>query len=117
MLVEAMKRLNDTNWDLLDEEYDGYDGEPREGEVSDDLAAAGIGHCRAYDIPHEISNDCVPRSVIEQIRNWKEETKMTLGMIDALRIGLVLVHGPTACAAPSPWVAVDAREVGGGGTG
>ena len=45
MVVEAVKRLADTNWDLLDEDYNVYDGEPREGEVSDALADGG---CRIW---------------------------------------------------------------------
>ena len=48
MLVEAVEWLADTEWDLLDEDCDGYNGEPREGEVSDALGDAGVGHYGAY---------------------------------------------------------------------
>ena len=68
MPVEAVERLDDTDWDLLDEDYDGYDGEPREGEVLDDWVAAGIGHRGAHYIPQEIWKDCVPKSVISPSR-------------------------------------------------
>ena len=74
ILVEAVEQLADADWDLLDEDYDGCDREPREGEVSDTLADAGFGHCGAYDVPTKMWNDCVPKSVINQIRKWKEET-------------------------------------------
>ena len=59
---------------LLDDDYDGYNGEPMEGVVSEDMVDAGIGLCASYDVPLEIWNDCVPSKVITQIRNWKAET-------------------------------------------
>ena len=74
VLVEAVEQMADTDWDLRDEDYDGYDGQPREGEVSEALADAGIRHCGVYDLPERFRSECVPKSVIGQIRNWKEET-------------------------------------------
>ena len=43
MLVDAIEQLPSLDWDLLDDDYDGYDGEPREGVVSEDMADVGIG--------------------------------------------------------------------------
>ena len=62
ILVEAVEQSADTDWDLLDEDDDGYDGEPREGEVSDALVDAGFGHCGTYVITTTIWNDCVPNN-------------------------------------------------------
>ena len=64
MLVDAIEQLPSVDWDLLDDNYDGYDGEPREGVVSKDMADAGVGLCGSYDVHLEIWNDCVPSKVI-----------------------------------------------------
>ena len=69
MLVDAFEQLPTVDWDLLDNDYDGYDGGPREGVVSEDMANAGI-----YDVPLKIWNDHVPLEVITHMRNWKAET-------------------------------------------
>ena len=74
MLVDATEQPPSVDSDLLDDDYNGYDGEPREGVVSEDMADAGIGLCGSYDVPLEIWNDCVSSKVITQIRNWKAET-------------------------------------------
>ena len=74
MLVDAIEQLPTVDWDMLDDDYDGYDGEPREGVVSEDMANARIGHGRNYDVPLKIWNDCAPSEVITQIRIWKAET-------------------------------------------
>ena len=71
MLVNAIEQLLIVDWDLLDDDYDGYDGEPREGVVSDKMAR--IGHCWSYGVPVKICNDCVPSEVNTHIRNWKAE--------------------------------------------
>ena len=71
MLVEAIERLLSVDGNQLDDDYGGYNGEPREGVLSENMANAGIGHRGCYD---EIRNDCVPPSVITHIRNWKAET-------------------------------------------
>ena len=73
MLVNAIEQLPTVDWDLLDDDYDGYDGEPREGVNSEDMANAGIGHRGSYDAPLKIWNACVPSEVITQIQNWKAE--------------------------------------------
>ena len=73
MLVDAIKQLPTVDWDLLDGDYDGYDGDPREGVVSKDMANAGKRLCGSYDVHPKIWNDCVPSKVINQIRNWKAE--------------------------------------------
>ena len=61
MLVVAIEQLPSLDWDLLNDDYDGYNGEPREGVVSEDMADADSGLCGSYAVPLEISNDCVFR--------------------------------------------------------
>ena len=51
MLVDAIEQLLTVDWNVLDDDYDGYNGEPREGVVSEDMANSGIGHCGNYDVP------------------------------------------------------------------
>ena len=74
MLVDAVEQLPTVDWDMLDDDYDGYDGEPRKGVVSEDMANAGFGLCGSYDVSLKIWNDCVSSAVINQIQNWKAET-------------------------------------------
>ena len=74
MLVDAIEQLPSVDWVLLDDDYHGYDGEPREGVVSKYMADATIGLCGSYDVPLEIWNDYVPSEVITHIRNRKAET-------------------------------------------
>ena len=69
MLVEAVERLLSVDWDLLDEDYEGYDGEPREGVVFEGMANARIGRRGCYDVPLKVWDGCVPQSVITHIRN------------------------------------------------
>ena len=54
MLVNAIEQLHTLDWDLLDDAYDGYDGEPGEGVVYEDMVNARIGHCGSYDVPLKI---------------------------------------------------------------
>ena len=68
MLVEATEQLPSVDWDLLDDDYDGYDGEPRERVVSENMANAGIGSCECYNVPLKIWNDFVPSQP-----DWKVE--------------------------------------------
>ena len=63
LFVEMMGCLTEVDWKVLDEDYNGYDGEPKEGELTNKLAEAGIGR-GSYDIPKHIWNDCVPEQVI-----------------------------------------------------
>ena len=67
-LVNAIEQLSTVDWDLLDDDYDGYDGGPPQGVVSEDMAKAGIGHYGSYDVPMKICNDCVPSEVICSFR-------------------------------------------------
>ena len=45
ILVNAIDQLQTVDWNLLDDDSDRYDGEPREGVVSKDMAKAGMGLC------------------------------------------------------------------------
>ena len=72
MLVDAIEQKTSVDWDDFRWPIsNGYDAEPREGIVSEDMADARMGLCGSYDVPLEIWNDRVPSKVIIQIRNWK----------------------------------------------
>ena len=52
--VDAMEKLTYIKQEVLRDDYDGYDGESREGEVTEEMATVGIGKCGPYDIPERL---------------------------------------------------------------
>ena len=69
-----MERLTQIDWVVLDEEYNGYNGEPREGKVTDTLREAGIGWFGNYDTLEHLWRDCVQESEELLLQSWNEET-------------------------------------------
>ena len=45
-ILRHMEDLHELNWDLLGQDYDGYDGDGPSGGISEGMIAAGLGELR-----------------------------------------------------------------------
>ena len=66
-----MEALHELNWDLLGQDYDGYDGDGPSGGISKGMIAAGLGERGSLDIPLDVWNANIPTRLIWDIRSWK----------------------------------------------
>ena len=55
-ILRHMEDLQDLNWDLLGQDYDGYDGDGPSGGISERMIAAGLGERGSLDIPLDVWN-------------------------------------------------------------
>ena len=70
-IVRHMEDLNELHWDLLGQDYDGYDGDGPSGGISERMIVAGLGERGSLDIPLEVWNANIPTRLIWDIRSWK----------------------------------------------
>ena len=70
-LLDHMDALHKLNWDLLGQDYDGYDGDGLSRDISQEMIAAGLGEKGSLDIPANVWEDTVPMRLICDIRKWK----------------------------------------------
>ena len=74
MLVDAIEQLPSVDWDLLDDDYDGYDGDQGKELYPRTWPMQEWGYVGAMTCPWRCINDGVPSKVITEIRNRKAET-------------------------------------------
>ena len=70
-ILRHMEDLHELNWDLLGQDYDGYDGDGPSGGISERMIAAGLGERGSLDIPLDVWNANIPTRLIWDIRSWK----------------------------------------------
>ena len=70
-ILRHMEALHELNWDLLGQDYDGYDGDGLSGGISEGMIAAGLGERGSLDIPLDVWNTNIPTRLIWDIRSWK----------------------------------------------
>ena len=70
-ILRHMGNLHELNWDLLGQDYDGYDGDGLSGGISERMIAAGLGEKGSLDIPLDVWNANIPTRLIWDIRSWK----------------------------------------------
>ena len=66
-----MEDPHELNWDLLGQDYDGYDGDGPSGGISERMIAAGLEERGSLDIPLDVWNANIPTRLIWDIRSWK----------------------------------------------
>ena len=70
-ILSHMEAPHELNWDLLGQDYDGYDGDGPSGGISEGMIAAGLGERGSLDIPLDVWNANIPTRLIWDIRSWK----------------------------------------------
>ena len=70
-ILRHMEHLHELNWDLLGQDYDGYDGDGPSGGVSERMIAAGLGERGSLDIPLDVWNANIPTRLMWDIRSRK----------------------------------------------
>ena len=70
-ILRHMEDLHELNWDLLGQDYDGYDGDGPSAGISERMIAAGHGERGSLDIPLDVWNANIPTRPIWDIRSWK----------------------------------------------
>ena len=63
-ILSHMEALHELNWDLLGQDYDGYDGDGPSGGISEGMIAAGLGERGSLDIPLDAWNANIPTRLI-----------------------------------------------------
>ena len=106
-----MEDLHELNWDLLGQDYDGYDGDGPPGGISERMIATGLGERGSLDIPLDVWNANIPTRLIWDIRSLKsgpnrgrfdvwQPSLHTKSMIGVLVDDGFLCRDPTCLAAP-----------------
>ena len=70
-ILRHMGNLHELNWDLLGQDYDGYDGDGPSGGISERMIDAGLGEKGSLGIPLDVWNANIPKRLIWDIRSWK----------------------------------------------
>ena len=70
-ILRHMGYLHELNWDLLGQDYDGYDGDGPSGGISERMIDAGLGEKGSLDIALDVWNANIPKRLIWDIRSWK----------------------------------------------
>ena len=70
-ILRHMGDLHELNWDLLGQDYGGYDGDGPSGGVLERMIDAGLGEKGSLDIPLDVWNANIPKRLISDIRSWK----------------------------------------------
>ena len=70
-ILSHLEALHEVNWDLLGQDYDGYDGDCPSGGISEGMIAAGLGERGSLNIPLDVWNANIPTRLILDIRIWK----------------------------------------------
>ena len=63
-ILSQMDALHKLNWDLLGQDYDGYDGDGPLGGISEGMIAAGLGERGSLDIPLHVWNANIPKRLM-----------------------------------------------------
>ena len=105
-ILRHMEDLHELNWDLLGQDYDGYDGDGPSGGISERMIAAGLGERGSQDIPLDVWNAHIPTRLIGDIRSWRSGPDC--GRFDVRQPSLhtgrmigVLVDGGFLCRDPT----------------
>ena len=63
-ILGHMEALHELTWDLLGQDYDGYDGDGPSGGISKGMIVAGLGERGSLDIPLDVWNANIPTRLI-----------------------------------------------------